>query len=74
MPILTEITYMMIFGKPLIMYIGLITLILLASTATVGMLIMKGKTKITVKQHAWLARITLVIAALHGILGVLAYF
>lgn len=71
---LNEISYMMVFGKPLIMYVGITTILLLITTASAGMLVMKGSSRITMKQHVWLARITLVIAAFHGILGVLAYF
>ncbi|MFA5022469.1 MAG: hypothetical protein WC508_05325 [Patescibacteria group bacterium] len=65
---LKQIALTMIFGKPLIVYGGLTTLLLLLITATIGLMIMKGK-KVPIAIHVWLARLTIVIAVLHAILG-----
>ncbi len=70
---LQNISYFLIFGKPLIFYLGITTLILLISTATIGYLIIKGGGKVPFKWHMWLAAITLIIAAVHGGLGILLY-
>lgn len=71
---LENISYYLIFGKPLILYGGILTLISLLSTATIGMLNHNGKTNISMNYHFWLARITVAFALIHGILGILAYF
>jgi hypothetical protein len=74
---LINITYYLIFGKPLIMYLGILTLLLFLSTATIGFLVFHGKVKppmITLKTHLLLAAASLALALVHGILGILAYF
>lgn len=74
---LTNITYYLIFGKPLIMYLGILTLLSFLSTATVGFLVFHGKAKppiISLKTHLLLAATSLTLALIHGILGILAYF
>jgi hypothetical protein len=71
MPYLTEITYFLILGKPLILYLGILNAILLASTATAGILVHRGK--IEFKIHLTLVKITLAVISVHAILGILAY-
>ena len=68
------ITYYMIFGKPLIMYGGIITLISLLITASIAVLNKKGITKIPVMWHQRMAMLTVALALIHGILGILAFF
>lgn len=70
---LENISYFLIFGKPLIFYLGLLSLTLLVSTATVGYLNFKGRTIIPFKWHPRLAALTLTIVAIHGTLGILLY-
>jgi hypothetical protein len=73
----TNIAYYLIFGKPLLMYLGIITLLCFLGAAAIGGLVMKGKVKppfITLKSHALLARIGIGLAIIHGILGILMYF
>jgi hypothetical protein len=53
-----------ILGFPLIMYGGITVLILLLTTATIGFL------HKNIKLHVWLARITIVVAIGHAILGI----
>ena len=69
---LTNISLYQIFGFPLIMYGGLLTLIMILSVATLGYLIHSGKST-NIKLHIWLARITVVLALIHGVLGVLLF-
>jgi len=70
---LENISYFLIFGKPLILYLGILTLTLLVSTATVGYLNFKGRTVIPFKWHPRLAALTLSVAAVHATLGILLY-
>ena len=69
---LNNITYYLIFGKPLIMYAGILTFITLISTATAGFLVLRGK--LAFKWHKRLAITLLTLALLHGIFGILSYF
>jgi hypothetical protein len=70
---LQNITYFLIFGKPLIMYLGIITLLSFLITATIGILIVTGK-GIPFKWHKFMAFTSLTLALIHGILGILLYF
>jgi hypothetical protein len=62
-----------IFGLPLYFYLGIVTLIALISTAVLGMLFIKGKYGVQFSWHMNLAKITIVIAILHGTLVAWAY-
>ena len=64
----------MIFGKPLIMYLGLLVLACFLTTAAIGFLLFKGSTKVTIKMHKTMAATSITLAIIHGILGVLLYF
>jgi hypothetical protein len=70
---ISDIGYYTIRGLPLMAYLGATTIILVFSTATLGYLIQKGKTQLTMKHHQMLAGIAMTIAALHGLLGLLFY-
>jgi hypothetical protein len=69
---LENLTYYSLFGKPLIMYLGILVLISLISTAALGAMVLKGKVKF--EYHKTLAVITICLALLHGALGILNYF
>jgi hypothetical protein len=73
---LTNVTYYLIFGKPLIMYLGILTLLSILLTATVGYLVFSGKAKppINFNTHRYLAYTSITLALIHGALGILAYF
>ena len=68
------ITYAPIFGKPLIMYLGILTLLSFLATASVGLMNMKGITVIPFKWHPRLAVFSICLALIHGTLGVMIYF
>ncbi len=70
----SEITYYQIFGKPLIMYLGIVTLLSLLTTATIAILTMKGIRKFPLQWHTMGAVLSLTLAAIHAILGILLYF
>lgn len=67
-----NITYHMIFGKPLILYLGLVVGLCMLTTAVFGWLTLQGKVKIG--YHKVFAAITIILALVHGFLGFMAYF
>ncbi len=69
---LNNISFYMIGGKPLIMYGGIIVLLLMLATATLGAMVLKGK--IQFKYHKAMAISTIIVGLLHGILGMLSFF
>jgi hypothetical protein len=73
---LFKIAYYLIFGYPLIMYLGILTLLSLLCTATLGYLIWSGKAKppITINTHRFFAYTTIALALIHGALGISIYF
>jgi hypothetical protein len=71
---LNGITYYIIFGKPLIMYGGILTLACLLFTAAISVMNNKGIHNIPFSRHPIMARITIALALIHGTLGILAFF
>ncbi|MFH1427162.1 MAG: hypothetical protein ABIG60_01370 [Patescibacteria group bacterium] len=70
---LVKISYYLIFGKPLIMYLGILTLLLFFFTALIAILNKKRIQAIPFKWHVRMAIISFSFAAIHAILGILAY-
>jgi cytochrome b561 len=71
---LQELTYYLIFGIPFIVYLGIITLVFFVVTALIASLKRRKKIKIDIKWHFRLAYVSITLAIIHGILGILAYF
>lgn len=71
---LENISYYLIFGKPLIMYFGILTYLSLASTAYIGYMKLRGRIKISLNWHFRIAWASLILASIHGILGLASYF
>ena len=71
---LESVTYYMIFGKPLILYGGVATLLSLLVTAAVSTMNKRGIHVISFKWHSRMAALTVFLALVHGTLGILAYF
>lgn len=71
---LEEITYFLIFGKPLIWYLGIFTLLSILVTASIPLLNRKKKLRIPFKWHTRIAIFSIILALIHGTLGILAYF
>ncbi|UUX91933.1 hypothetical protein [Methanoplanus endosymbiosus] len=67
------IAYYYIAGMPLIVLIGLITLIFLFMTGTVVMLNKRGYHKIPMKWHFIFGKITVALGIIHGIFGIFVY-
>jgi hypothetical protein len=58
---------------PMILVAGSILFLCLIGTATLGFMIMKGKGNVSLTWHINLARLTIVIALIHGFLA-MAWF
>jgi len=56
------------------MYAGIITLLSFLITAVIGALVMKGIGKIPFKFHKIMAAISISLAIIHGIFGILIFF
>lgn len=70
-----EIAYYLIFGKPLIFYFGVITLLSFLITATIGYInLKKGITKNLLSWHLIMATTSIILALLHALLGLSLYF
>lgn len=69
---LSNLAYFPILGKPLILYLGIITLSSFIITASIGLMIYKGK-KIPFKIHPTMALISLILGITHGTLALSIY-
>lgn len=69
-----NIAYSLILGKPVIMYMGILTYLSLLTTATIGRLNFKGNAAIPFKWHPRFAILTITLATVHAILGLSVYF
>jgi hypothetical protein len=69
-----EITYFLIFGKPLIMYLGILTLLVILVTAAIAVMNKNGIRIIPFRWHPVCAGLAILLALVHGLLGMLAYF
>ena len=69
-----EVTYFLIFGRPLILYLGVVTILLFFLTAAIAILNRRGIHVIPFVWHPRCAVIAICFAIVHGILGILAYF
>ena len=70
---LSEIAYYQILGKPLIMYVGIFTLLLFGFVALTGYMSTKGKRFLPFVWHKRLAIIALILGLIHGIFGLSFY-
>ncbi len=70
---LNEISYYPIFGYPFILYLGLIAVVLFLIAVSIST-VFKAKIKSHYKVHRQIAIISIVIALLHALMGILAYF
>jgi hypothetical protein len=68
-----EITYYLIFGIPLILYLGILTLLAILFTAAIAVMNKKGIRTIPIHWHPVCAACAILLALVHGLLGILAY-
>lgn len=71
---LQEISYFPVFGKPLILYLGILTLLAFLLAAAVAVMNRKGIRTIPFRWHPRCAAAAIFLALVHGLLGTLAYF
>jgi len=69
-----KIAYFLIFGKPLIFYTGILTILSFWFTASIGYLNFKGSHAISFKWHPLMAAISILLSIIHGILALSIYF
>lgn len=62
-----------LFGRPLIVWGGIITFFLLIATASIPILNKKGLAKIPYAWHPRLAAVFIIMAALHAIFGMMLF-
>lgn len=70
---IAQLAYYSIFGKPLILYLGILTLLSFLFTAFIGFMNYKGYKTIPFKYHPIMAAISITLAVLHAILGLGSY-
>jgi hypothetical protein len=70
---LQEISYLLIFGRPLIIYLGIVTIVSFLVTAAIPVLSMKRVVSVPVVWHFRMAAISIALGLIHGTLGVAAY-
>jgi hypothetical protein len=63
-----------VFGKPAIFWLGIVTILAFLLTAATGWLSYKEKAGIGIKWHIRFAALGIIFAAIHGLLGIAAYF
>ena len=71
---LEQITFYPVFGKPLIMYLGILTLAGILATAAVAVANRHGIHTVPFIWHPRLAAVSIACAVIHGTLGVLIFF
>jgi len=67
-----QIAYYVVFGLPVVAWGGILTLISMLTTATLGYLFHTGKAVFPFYWHWGMALTTITLAILHGTLGILA--
>ena len=68
-----KIAYLIILGKPLIFYTGILTFIFLLLTASVSMIARYKIQWLPFKWHKHLAVVTMILALIHGLMGLSNY-
>ena len=69
-----DISYSLIFGKPLILYLGVLTLLAFITTAAIAVLNSKGIRTVPFEWHSRCAAVAIFLALVHGALGIFAYW
>lgn len=71
---LRDIAHYLVFGKPLVMYGGILTLFSFLTTAYIGTRVLKPQNGIPFKYHLLMTRVAIAIALIHATLGLSLYF
>ncbi|MDD1717885.1 MAG: hypothetical protein LUO88_02300 [Methanoregulaceae archaeon] len=62
--------HILIYGIPFHIYLGVLTFILLTTTAVIGYLVLKGHRRFKFAWHFKLALTTIVVGIIHGIFAI----
>jgi hypothetical protein len=65
------VTVPIIFDKPITFWLGIVLMFALLATLAMGGLVKKGR--VSVKYHILAASITIIVAAIHAIYGILTW-
>ncbi|MDO8424734.1 MAG: hypothetical protein Q7S70_02225 [bacterium] len=68
-----DFAFFVILGKPVVFYLGIITLSSFLFTASIAIMNKRGITIIPFKWHPRMAKTSLTLALIHGILALSAY-
>ena len=68
-----EISYYLIGGIPFVVYLGVVVFILFCITGMIATLRKRGRTKISVQWHVRLAYLSIILGAVHLLLGIFSY-
>jgi hypothetical protein len=71
---ISPIASIMVLGRPLFAYFGLLAFLLFIAAAIIGRLTLKGKAYIPFRWHPRLALSALVVALIHAILALSIFF
>jgi hypothetical protein len=72
--IIAAIAYTPVLGLPLVVVLGIVLFISLCITASIAVMKRRGGLQnVPFTWHFWMARISILIALLHGILGISIY-
>jgi len=69
-----KMAFTLFLGRPMMMYVGILTFLLLIVSAVIGYLSFRGNTSNLIRWLMWLARLTIVVASIHAIFGLASYF
>jgi len=71
---IAQIAYYPILGRPLILYLGIITYSFFTFAALIPILNQKKFWSIPFVWHIRIAKIAILLATIHGLMGILSYF
>jgi hypothetical protein len=69
-----QVANYLIFGKPLVMYVGIVTLLTFGLTALIAVMNNRGDQRLPFSWHQKAAKVALLIATVHAILAVSLFF
>jgi hypothetical protein len=70
---ISAIAYTPVLGLPLVAVLGILVFLSLCTTASIAILKVKGRRAIPFAWHYRFAGVTIVLGAVHGILGISVY-
>ena len=71
---IARIAYFVILGQPVVVWLGILTLVCLLITAGIAVLSKRGKIRVSFKWHPRFAVITIILAIIHALLIILSNY